>query len=73
VAIYEFWLQYPNGSWVLKRAWKNSNTGWDTTGYPAGHYNIHVWARSCGRFHELGGDWRAALHPDDAGICATAA
>jgi photosystem II stability/assembly factor-like uncharacterized protein len=47
--VYEFWLQYPNGSWVVKQAFSSSATwSWNTAGYPVGNYLIHVWADQSG-------------------------
>jgi hypothetical protein len=54
---YEFWLQYPSGTWVMKRVYGSGAAwSWDTAGYPAGLYTVHVWAT------HLGGDtstWEA--------------
>jgi photosystem II stability/assembly factor-like uncharacterized protein len=45
--VYEFWLQYPNGSWVMKRAFATGTTWqWDTSGLPKGSYTVHVWANN---------------------------
>jgi hypothetical protein len=47
--VYEFWLQYPDGSWHLMRAFSTTTTWtWDTTGLPKGNYVIHVWANNQG-------------------------
>jgi len=47
--VYEYWLQYPNGTWVMTRAFSATATwSWDTTGYPLGSYLIHVWANQSG-------------------------
>jgi photosystem II stability/assembly factor-like uncharacterized protein len=47
--MYEFFLQYPDGTWTMKQAFGFSATwSWNTTGYPAGTYNIHVWANQKG-------------------------
>jgi spore germination protein YaaH len=45
---YEFWLGYPNGTWVMKRAWGGAAWSWDSTGAPVGTYSIHVWANQSG-------------------------
>ncbi len=46
---YEFWLQYPNGTWVLKQGFGGGQTwNWDTTGYPLGNYTLHLWANQAG-------------------------
>ena len=41
---YEFWLQNPMGTWVLKRGFGGSSWTWDSRGFPAGTYTVHVWA-----------------------------
>jgi len=47
--VYEFWLMYPNGTWVMERAFNATPTwAWDTHGFPAGTYTIHVWANESG-------------------------
>src|SRR5260370_13797614 len=44
--LYEFWILYPGGPWVLAQAYSSSSTfNWTTTGLPAGSYRISVWAR----------------------------
>jgi spore germination protein YaaH len=54
---YEFWLQNPSGTWVMKQAFSSSGTwSWDTGVYPIGQYTVHVWAT------QVGGDmstWQA--------------
>jgi hypothetical protein len=46
---FEFWLGYPNGTWVMKQPFLAENTwAWDTTGYSPGTYKIHVWANRAG-------------------------
>jgi hypothetical protein len=47
--VYEFWVQYPNGTWYLKQAFSTANTWqWDTTGLAKGKYVIHAWANNQG-------------------------
>jgi outer membrane protein assembly factor BamB len=47
--VYEFWLQYPNGTWVMKQTFRPSAIwNWDTAPYPTGTYNVHVWANQSG-------------------------
>ncbi len=46
--IYAFWVQYPNGTWVLKRRFGVSSWNWDTRGLPLGTYTVHVWANQSG-------------------------
>jgi beta-glucanase (GH16 family) len=46
---YEFWLGYPDGSWVMKQPFGTSSSwSWDTSGFPAGNYTVHVWANQSG-------------------------
>jgi hypothetical protein len=46
---YEFWLQNPTGTWVMKQTFSvNPTWAWDTTGFPLGTYTIHVWANESG-------------------------
>lgn len=43
---YRFFLLSPGSStWVMKQAYSTSPWVWDTTGLPAGTYQIGVWAR----------------------------
>jgi spore germination protein YaaH len=46
--VYAFWLQYPDGTWVVKQAFGANTWYWDTTGAPLGTYTIHVWANQRG-------------------------
>ena len=48
--IYEFWLQYPGGSWYLLQKFTPGLTTWqwNTAGYPKGNYVVHVWANNQG-------------------------
>jgi hypothetical protein len=47
--VYEFWLQYPDGSWHLMRGFSGTTTwSWDTTGFAKGNYTVHVWANNQG-------------------------
>jgi hypothetical protein len=47
--VYEFWVGYPNGTYVVGRAFSATATwSWDTTGLATGTYNIHVWANQQG-------------------------
>jgi hypothetical protein len=47
--VYEFWVQYPDGSWHEGPAFSTSNTWtWPTTGLPKGNYVIHVWVNNQG-------------------------
>ena len=45
---YEFWIQYPNGTWYLKRGWGGETFDWNFTGAPPGTYNVHAWANNIG-------------------------
>jgi hypothetical protein len=47
--VYQFWLQDTAGGWQVVQAFSTSNTWtWNTTGWAAGTYNIHVWANEQG-------------------------
>jgi hypothetical protein len=48
--VYEFWLQYPGGSWYLLQKFAPGVTTWqwNTAGYPRGNYVVHVWANNQG-------------------------
>ena len=47
--VYEFWVQYPNGSWNLKRGWdSNAAFDWDTSGLAPGVYTVHSWSNQQG-------------------------
>jgi spore germination protein YaaH len=46
---YEFWLRYPNGTWVMKQAFSaGAIWNWDTSTYVVGTYTVHVWANQAG-------------------------
>jgi hypothetical protein len=58
---YEFWVQYPSGTWNLKQAFGAAATfNWNTAGLTPGTYNVHVWANNLGdstaTFEALGSD-----------------
>ncbi|HXN01155.1 MAG TPA: IPT/TIG domain-containing protein [Candidatus Dormibacteraeota bacterium] len=44
---YEFWVQYPDGTWNLKQVWGGAIFSWDS-GLAPGSYLVHVWASSTG-------------------------
>jgi len=46
--VYEFWVQYPNGSWVLKQGWGGPSFSWNTSGLASGTYTVHAWANQQG-------------------------
>jgi hypothetical protein len=46
--LYEFWIQYPNGTWYMKRVFGGSTFDWITTALAPGTYNAHVWANQTG-------------------------
>jgi len=46
--LYEFWLQYPDGKWVLAKRWGTGSWTWSTKGLPVGTYALHVWANQTG-------------------------
>jgi hypothetical protein len=46
---YEFWVQYPSGTWYLRQAFSSAaGFNWNTAGLAPGTYNIHVWANNLG-------------------------
>jgi len=45
---YEFWLQHPNGQWIVGREFGSGTWTWDTALYPPGAYTIRVWANQTG-------------------------
>jgi hypothetical protein len=48
---YEFWLEYPDGSWHMMSSFTMGNTWqWDTTGFAKGTYTIHAWANQQGAY-----------------------
>ena len=46
--IYQFWVKYPNGKWVLKQAFGSGTWYWKTAGLPVGSYAVEVWANQSG-------------------------
>jgi IPT/TIG domain-containing protein/cysteine-rich secretory family protein len=46
--LYEFWLQWINGTWHMMKAFGDPTWNWDTSGYAPGTYTIHVWANNTG-------------------------
>lgn len=42
--IYEFWLQNPNGAWSMQKGFGGPSWTWDTRGFAAGTYTVHVWS-----------------------------
>jgi trimeric autotransporter adhesin len=52
--VYEYWVQFPNGRWYLKRAFSTDGTwAWDTTGLAPGRYVVHAWANQQGAYTGL--------------------
>jgi spore germination protein YaaH len=45
---YEFWVKYPNGTWVMKRGFGSGTWYWNTAGLPVGTYAVGVWANQAG-------------------------
>lgn len=45
---YEFWVQYPNGTWYVKQGWGGTTFAWSTGGLAPGAYTVHVWANQAG-------------------------
>jgi hypothetical protein len=50
--VYEPWLQYPDGTWHMMRAFSSGNSWtWATVGFPKGKYVLHFWANNQGSFY----------------------
>ena len=45
---YEYWLEYPNGTWVMTRSWGSATWSWASRGAPVGTYTLHIWANQSG-------------------------
>jgi len=58
---YEFFVQYPDGSWNLKQGWGGSAFSWDTTGLAPGSYLVHAWVNSTGTGHDAIGSATVTL------------
>ena len=48
---YRFYVLAPGGTWTLKRGYGAASWTWNTTGLPAGAYQIGIWARQIGSSH----------------------
>jgi polyvinyl alcohol dehydrogenase (cytochrome) len=49
--VYEFWLQWVNGTWHRMTGFGGPSWTWNTrSGYSKGTYHIHVWANQQGAF-----------------------
>jgi spore germination protein YaaH len=46
--VYEFWAQFPGGSWYLVRGFGGPTATWNTAGLAPGNYTIHAWANQQG-------------------------
>jgi spore germination protein YaaH len=46
--VYEYWAQYPGGSWHLLRGFGPPTFAWSTAGLAAGTYTVHAWANEQG-------------------------
>ena len=43
--LFEYWVQYLDGSWHMLRAYSSDPTfAWNTSGFAPGAYAVHVWA-----------------------------
>jgi hypothetical protein len=42
--VFEFWAQYPDGSWHLLQGFGGPSLSWSTAGLAPGTYTVHVWA-----------------------------
>ncbi len=45
---YQFWLQLPNGVWMLQKSYDGATWAWNTVGLANGNYVVNVWAREIG-------------------------
>ena len=68
-AQYQFWFHNPStGVWSITQPWSASNTfSWDTTGLPAGQWDMQVWARDAPT-----GNWFQAYTGNSFVLTATA-
>ena len=49
IALYEYWIQYPNGKWSMVRTFDtNAQWSWNTGGLAPGKYTIRVWTNRPG-------------------------
>jgi hypothetical protein len=49
--VYEFWLQWANGTWYRMTGFGGPTWTWTTTpGYSKGTYHVHVWANQQGAY-----------------------
>ena len=48
--LYEFWVQWVDGTWHKARGWGGPTWTWNTAGYSRGTYHIHVWANQSGAY-----------------------
>jgi hypothetical protein len=70
-AKFRFWLLKPGGSWKLMRDYGSSTWTWNTTGYPAGIYQVGVWARRAGSLKAYDTYGIKTYGLGYAGLCAT--
>jgi hypothetical protein len=66
---YEFWAQYPSGSWYLLRGFGGATFSWSTSGLASGTYTLHVWANSQGTGYSAIGSATVVLTPN---VCSAA-
>ena len=64
---YEFWVQYPSGTWHLKQGWGGSAFNWDTSGLAPGAYTVHAWVNRSGTTWETIGSATVTLTGCTAG------
>jgi len=58
---YEFWVQYPGGSWHLKQGWGGGAFSWDSSGLAPGMYTVHAWVNRSGTAWEAIGSATVTL------------
>ena len=58
---YEFFVQYPNGTWNLMQGWGGATFSWNTTGLAPGTYTVHAWVNAGGTGHDAIGSATVTL------------
>jgi hypothetical protein len=58
---FDFWVQYPNGSWNLIQPWGGAAFSWDTTNLAPGPYTVHGWVNARGTGHDAIGSATVSL------------
>jgi len=69
---YEYWVGYPNGTWVMKRGWGGDTFNWNTSGLSPGTYSVHVWANEQGASTKTWQAYGASTVTLTSGACTAA-